>query len=188
MSYLVKNFLPSGATMSSDEIAEGAKLDVNSQPITDFIALLKRKGIVLDPTMNVFEDKYGKHDGQEREYYENMMRLLKRLYDAGAALVIGTDAPRSPGLSLHHEMEIWVRAGVPPAKVLQIATIGAARVMKVDGETGAIRAGKKADFVLTEGDPTQTISDVRRCWIVVKNGVVYHSADLYKTVSITPTN
>ena len=58
--------------------------------------------------------------------------------------------------------------------------------MKVDGETGSIRVGKKADLVLVDGDPTVNVEDVRRCEIVIKGGVVYHSSDLYRAASITP--
>jgi imidazolonepropionase-like amidohydrolase len=83
-------------------------------------------------------------------------------------------------------MELWVSAGIPAAKVLQIATSGAARVMKVDGETGSIRVGKQADLVLVDGDPTRSIRDARKCQIVVKGGMVYRSADLYQAASIKP--
>ena len=188
MNYVFRNFSPSGDRMAAEEAEEGARLDVNSQPVTDFINLLKQKGIVLDPTMNVFENKYGRRGGASQKYYEAMTHMLKRLFDTGVPLVIGTDAPKLPGLSLHHEMEIWVSAGIPAPKVLQIATIGAARVMKVDRETGSVRAGKKADFVLVDGDPTQNISDVHKCRVVLKNGVVYHSADVYQAASTNPIN
>jgi imidazolonepropionase-like amidohydrolase len=78
-------------------------------------------------------------------------------------------------------MEIWVSAGIPEKKVLQFATIGAARIMKVDRE-------KKADLVLVDGDPARNITDIRKCRIVVKGGVVYQSADLYQAASIKPSN
>jgi len=109
--------------------------------------------------------------------------MLKCLYDEGIPLVVGTDGPQSPEVSLHREMEIWANAGIPAQKVLQFATIGATRVMKVDRETGSIRVGKKADLILVDGDPTQNIGDARKCRIVVKDGVVYRSADLYKAAS-----
>ena len=109
MNYLFKNLFPSGATTTGQEAEEGARIDVDSASVTAWIKMLKQKGIAVDPTMNVFEDKYGKHDGPPQRYYRNMLRMLKRLYDDGVPLVIGTDGPRSPGASLHREMEIWVR-------------------------------------------------------------------------------
>ncbi|MFL6257413.1 MAG: amidohydrolase family protein, partial [Pyrinomonadaceae bacterium] len=48
------------------------------------------------------------------------------------------------------------------------ATMGAARVMKRDGELGSIAPGKLADLILVEGDPARRISDIRRVTLVVK--------------------
>jgi imidazolonepropionase-like amidohydrolase len=178
MEYLMKTFCVSGAARTGLEAEEGARLDVDSKPVSRWIGLLKQKGIVIDPTMNVFEDKYGKAGDTPRMYYRAMLRMLRRLYDEGVLLVVGSDGPRAPGASLHREMEIWVQAGIPAAKVLQAATIGAARVMHVDAETGSIRVGKKADLVLIDGNPTQDIGDVRKCRIVIRGGTGYKRADL----------
>ena len=35
---------------------------------------------------------------------------------------------------LHRELELWVKAGIAPEKILQIATLGAAKVAKADGD------------------------------------------------------
>jgi imidazolonepropionase-like amidohydrolase len=186
MAYLLRNLSASGATTTALEAEEGARLDIESASVSRWIKVLKEKGTVIDPTINVYEEKFGTHGGASQMYYQTMLRMLKRLDSEGVSLVVGTDAPRSPGVSLHREMEIWVRAGVPAPRVLQITTIGAARVMKVDRETGSIRVDKKADLVLVDGDPTRNIADVRKCRIVIKGGTVYKSADLYQAASIAP--
>jgi imidazolonepropionase-like amidohydrolase len=160
-------------------------LDVDSAPVTRWINLLKQKNIVVDPTLNVYEGKFGQRGGTSRLYYEVMLRMLKRLYDEGVTLVVGSDGPQSPGASLEREIEIWVSAGIPASKVLQAATIGAARVMKVDGQIGSISVGKKADLVLIDGDPTRNIADLRKCRIVIKRGTVYNSPDIQRTISTT---
>jgi imidazolonepropionase-like amidohydrolase len=87
---------------------------------------------------------------------------------------------------LHRELELEVEAGIPPAKALQIATFNAARLLKQDKDLGSIVSGKRADLVLVEGNPAENISDVRRCRLVMKNGVEYKSADLYSSVGIKP--
>ena len=71
-------------------------------------------------------------------------------------------------------------ASRPPLEVLPIATLEAARLAKADADLGSIEPGKKADLVLVAGNPTANITDVRRCTIVVKNGVVYWSDQLYE--------
>jgi imidazolonepropionase-like amidohydrolase len=83
-------------------------------------------------------------------------------------------------------LELWVKAGIPPSKVLQIATLGAAKVAKADRDLGSIEPGKKADVVLVSGNPTVNISDIRRCTLVIKNGVEYRSAQLYEALGIKP--
>jgi imidazolonepropionase-like amidohydrolase len=166
MNLLIETFL--GPGVSGDAAArEGGNLDLNSESVSRFVDLLKRMQVVIDPAMNAFEAKYAGHRDTEK-CYGAMTRMLKLLYHADVSLVIGTDAPRSPGVSLHREMEIWVEAGVPAPNLLQMTTIGAARVMSVDRKTGSIRIGKKADLVLIDGDPIQRISDIRKRRILLK--------------------
>jgi imidazolonepropionase-like amidohydrolase len=87
---------------------------------------------------------------------------------------------------LHRELELEVKAGIPPAKALQIATFNAARLLKKENDLGSIAAGKLADFVLVEGNPAEHISDIRRCRLVAKNGVLYKSAEVYRAISVKP--
>jgi imidazolonepropionase-like amidohydrolase len=89
---------------------------------------------------------------------------------------------------LHRELELEVRAGIPPEKALQIATWNAARLLKQDGELGSIAPGKRADFLLVEGNPAANISDIRRCRLVMKNGVLFQSAEAYKAVGVQPAD
>lgn len=63
---------------------------------------------------------------------------------------------------------------------------GAARIAKVDSQLGSLTAGRLADMVLVEGDPTQRISDIRRPTAVLKDGVICYPAELYLEMGITP--
>ena len=66
------------------------------------------------------------------------------------------------GLVLPRELELYVQAGIPADRsVMRAATIGAARVMKMDKTTGSITPGKDADVVLLDGDPLKDVGDVR---------------------------
>jgi imidazolonepropionase-like amidohydrolase len=126
------------------------------------------------------------NDQLYRDSYDAMLRMTKRMYDAGISILAGTDA--TAGIMLHRELELEVRAGIPPAKALQIATFNAARVLKQENELGSIVAGKRADFVLVEGNPVEHISDVRRCRLVMKNGTLYNSSEVYAAVGIKPAD
>ena len=114
----------------------------------------------------------------------NYRRMLKRLYDAGVTLVPGTD--NVPGLSLHGELEIYERAGIPASQVLQIATIVPARVMKDDTDYGSIARGKIADLAIVGGKPYEHITDLRRTERVVRGGRVYESNALYLAAGLNP--
>jgi imidazolonepropionase-like amidohydrolase len=116
--------------------------------------------------------------------YAAMLRMTKRMYDAGIPIYAGTDA--TAGIMLHRELELEVRAGIPSLKALQIATFNAAKLLKQDSELGSIRPGKRADLLLVDGNPGETISDIRRCRLVMKNGVLYDSSKLYQAVGIQP--
>ena len=89
----------------------------------------------------------------------NYRRMLKRLYDAGVTLVPGTD--NVPGLSLHGELEVYERAGIPAPAVLQIATIVPARVMKDDKDYGSIAVGKdRGSRDRERASPAEHITDL----------------------------
>ncbi|HSY90867.1 MAG TPA: amidohydrolase family protein [Candidatus Binatus sp.] len=124
------------------------------------------------------------NDQLYKDSYRAMLAMTKRMYDAGVPILAGTDG--TAGIMLHRELELEVQAGIPPARSLQIATLNAARLLKQDKELGSIASGKRADFVLVEGNPAQRISDIRRCRLVMKNGTLYSSADLYSAVGIQP--
>jgi imidazolonepropionase-like amidohydrolase len=119
-----------------------------------------------------------------RDSYRACLVLVRRLYEEGIPIVAGTDS--SPGAGLHRELELYVEAGIPAPEVLRIATLGAARVMKRDGELGSVAPGKLADLILVKGDPTKKISDIRRATVVMKDGVIFKPAELYREIGVKP--
>jgi len=123
-------------------------------------------------------------DRRYRDSFQAMLKMLKMLHDAGLTIVAGTDD--LPGFTLHRELENYVAAGIPAPRVLQMATIDPARVMKRDKVSGSIAAGKNADVILVDGDPTVRISDIRRVATVIKDGVVYDAGALYATLGVKP--
>jgi imidazolonepropionase-like amidohydrolase len=125
-------------------------------------------------------------DQRYRDSFEHMLAVTKALYDAGIPIVAGTDY--YAGIALHRELELYEKAGIPAAKVLQLATLGAARVVKRDAEIGSIAAGKLADVILVDGNPAQHVSDVRRVKTVVKDGIVFQVADLDHAIGVVPVH
>jgi len=123
-------------------------------------------------------------DQRYRDSFNQMLKMEKALYDSGIRIVAGTDA--LAGFTLQRELELYVQAGIPAPKVLQLDTLGAARIMKRDSELGSIAPGKLADMILIDGDPTTNISDIRHVVTTVKGGLVYQNADLYRALGVKP--
>ena len=63
-----------------------------------------------------------------------------------------------------------VKAGIPPAAVLRIATLGAAEYLGRQLELGTVAPGKLADLVLLDANPIQTIAATRKISLVIANG------------------
>ena len=120
----------------------------------------------------------------EARFHERMktnLEVVGALYRAGVPIVPGSDTGLL-GYGLDRELELYVQAGMTPMAAIQSATIVPARVMKLDGESGSIEVGKRADLLLVEGDPLENISDLRRVVSVVSDGRMYDSKKLGRSV------
>ena len=115
---------------------------------------------------------------------ETRLALLKLLDDEGIRLVPGTDAANGDmvGFGLQRELELYVKAGIPPAKVLGLATYGSAANARLQDRRGLIAAGYDADLILIDGDPSQQISDVTKVDLIVKNGAVFDPSRIYRAL------
>ncbi len=125
--------------------------------------------------------------GMDETYKKSFTKMLDfagLLYRSGLSIEDGTD--NMAGFALHRELELDVQAGIPPAQVLQDATLNAAKIMSMDKELGSITAGKLADLTLVDGDPTKNISDIRKTTVVVKDGVLYYPNELYTELGVIP--
>jgi cytosine/adenosine deaminase-related metal-dependent hydrolase len=127
-------------------------------------------------------DATKKNIAKWRASYAKMLEFSGRLYQAGIPLVAGTD--EIPGFTLHRELELYVKAGIPPAEVLKIATVNGAKYTGTLADRGTVERGKLADLILIDGDPTASISDIRKISLVMKGGTVYYPAEVYEAVGI----
>jgi hypothetical protein len=121
---------------------------------------------------------FGSEDQKERyrSSFYNMLNMLKLLHSKGITLLAGTDGGQA--IRLHHELELYVKSGIPANEVLRIATYNAAKSSGLGNTYGDIEVGKAADFILIDGNPTKNISDVRRVEWVIKNHKLYKPKEL----------
>lgn len=86
---------------------------------------------------------------------------------AGVAIAFATDAAGSDGLTrnLPYHAAHSVAFGLPRDRALRAVTLGPAEILGVDALTGSLDAGKRADLLVTDGDPLQYLTRIERMWI-----------------------
>ncbi|MGH8026684.1 MAG: amidohydrolase family protein [Pseudoxanthomonas sp.] len=116
--------------------------------------------------------------------FDKLVEFVGRLYKAGVPLVAGTD--EISGFTLQRELELYVKAGITPAQVLQIATRNGAKYTRTTEDRGSVTVGKRADLILVDGDPTQNIADIRKVALVIKQGKAYYPSEIDEALGIKP--
>ncbi len=106
---------------------------------------------------------------------------------AGGLLVAGTDPTGGGGViagfSNQRTVELLVDAGFTPLEALRICTLNGATYLGLADRIGTLAVGKQADLVVINGDPSTTVSDIRRMELVFKQGIAYDPAKLIASVS-----
>ena len=99
-------------------------------------------------------------------------------------ILFGTDTPSAPtyanppGLNAWLEMQRLVDAGETPAQIFKSATLTNAQALKLDRDIGTVQVGKRANLLLLQQDPTQTIDAYAGIAKVILNGRVLDSSEL----------
>ncbi len=107
--------------------------------------------------------------------YAHARSTVSAFHQAGMTILAGTDAnaaPASPaqiqhGEALHEELRLLVEAGLTPVEALRAATVIPAEFFGFT-DRGVIEAGRRADLLLVDGDPTQDIAAtraIRSVWV-----------------------
>jgi hypothetical protein len=110
-----------------------------------------------------------------------VQEFLSRFVKAGGKVYSGTDtaAANTPGLSIHHEMELLVDAGLTPLQAIMSSTIWSAEILHLDKDLGTVEAGKLADLLVLDANPLDDIRNTKRISRVIQNGELadtsYHS-------------
>jgi imidazolonepropionase-like amidohydrolase len=102
---------------------------------------------------------------------------LRRALAAGVPIAAGSDMYIDMGWpqgeAAKHDLLAYGEAGMPPAQVLQAATVNAARLLGLENRIGVLKAGAAADVIAVEGDPGADLRALERVRFVMKAGTVY---------------
>jgi imidazolonepropionase-like amidohydrolase len=147
--------------------------------------------VLLPELKQQFEQGYQRTAQNQQSVYTTLfpkaLALERAFARAGGTLVAGTDPTGGggviPGYSNQRQLELLVEAGFTPLEAIRIGTLNGATYLGRGARVGSIAAGKQADLVVIDGDPSTTIADVRKVETVFKQGVGFDPAKLIASVS-----
>ncbi len=150
--------------------------EIKSNPYWQYIPSSKRNGSV---------ERYGvTFEDYTLEYQQQGMKvrrqIVKALHDAGAGLLLGTDAGANTvvaGFSIHEELVAMVEAGLTPYQALATGTTSISLYLKTP-DVGHISRGAKADMLLLNANPLDDIDNTKKIAGVMKDGRWYPKSDL----------
>ncbi len=147
---------------------------------------------VLLPELKAqFEQSHARVEQNQQSLYKTLlpkgMALERAFAKAGGMLIAGTDPTGSggviPGYSNQRQVELLVEEGFTPLEAISISTLNGAKYLGRDARVGTIAAGKQADLVVVNGDPSKTIADIRNVETVFRMGIGFDPAKLIASVS-----
>jgi len=158
-----------------DSIEHGSFID------DEAIRLMKEKGTYLVPTLYLadwFLENY-----QRMRVPEFMVEKAKvvmpaarqniaRAFKAGVKVAFGTDAAVYPHGLNGREFAVMVKLGLTPMQSIQAATVNAADLLGWSDRVGSIEAGRFADIIAVNGDPTVNVTVLEHITFVMKGGQV----------------
>jgi imidazolonepropionase-like amidohydrolase len=111
---------------------------------------------------------------KKKAAFERALRNVKRLYDAGVRIALGSDSGAQPvraqGFSEHLELQEMVNAGLTPLQAIGCATKNSAELLGLLTTQGTLEPGKKANFIILDANPAEDIRHTRQIRAVWRNG------------------
>jgi hypothetical protein len=110
-------------------------------------------------------------------------RTFRLAQEAGVPILASTDASfANPyifhGFSLLDELDIYVAAGLSPREALFTATVAPLRFFGLPDQDGTIAPGRRADLVLLDANPLESLAPLRRPRAVIAGGRLLDRAAL----------
>ena len=157
------------------------------QALTKKMVLTDEEKRLADPQILAALDQVPRIDPRiaARSISNQAVQNLGKLWAAGVTIALGTDAGNIGtlhGPSVFREAHLEAEAGLTPLQVLRTATTNGAKVLGLEAELGDVAAGKLADLVVLDADPTASVDNLSKASTVIRGGRVFHPADLMSSI------
>ena len=188
LEWIVGNTSASGRKVAAHaSTPEGMKRAINAGISTiehgdggteEVFKLMKEKNVALCPTLaagDAIQQYRGWKKGVDAEPASiiNKKKSFQLALKAGVKICMGGDV----GVFAHgdnaREMELMVEYGMKPIDVLRSATSVNAAVFGYGDKIGRIKKDLLADLIAVEGDPSVDIKNIRKVFLIIKDGVIY---------------
>jgi len=119
-----------------------------------------------------------------------IIECARRALREGIPVGLGTDTgcPYVTHYDMWRELQYFSTfCGVSETFALYSATLGNAKIAGIDKETGSIEPGKAADFLITAGNPVESLRALRKPRMIVARGVQIKDPAIRKNVEIEQT-
>ena len=142
---------------------------------------MAQKGLYYDPTFSRYtipamDDNDAKSTGGKYRIIPIFEKAVSMaVATKGLKIIIGSGVDSDPyphGIQgLEYE---WLvkRAGMAPARAIQIGTLGNSEMLGWQDRIGSIEKGKFADLIAVSGDPLADITELERVRFVMKGGKI----------------
>jgi len=151
----------------------------------DTLALMKKKGTVLVPTLLASEwlstgENSTKFPAPIRvkikQATQARSQMFKEALKVGVIIGFGTDSAVSPHGINAREFSLMTGLGMAPAAALRAAMSVDAELLGIDKQTGTLEAGKLGDVIAVPGNPLVDIKQTEKVVFVMRAGRVYKHA------------
>jgi imidazolonepropionase-like amidohydrolase len=105
----------------------------------------------------------------------NSYKSMKKAYQAGVKMVMGTDSGIAPHGQNLRELGFLCDIGMNPMEAIQAGTKKAAELLRLEDKIGTLEKGKVADVVISKTDPLNDIKSLgnpENIVLVMKEGQV----------------
>jgi imidazolonepropionase-like amidohydrolase len=182
MTNLMKTLIQRGTTITTTPAVFA--------PSTNYEMVLGGGEQALHP--DILKDlkmRYDRNIGKDSsavKLFQKELYWIKKFYDMGGKLVVGTD-PTGAGRTIAGHSNLWsleilVKAGFTLPQAVMLCTLKGAEYLKRDQDVGSIEKGKAADFILVDGDLTNDVTNIRKIQWTFKDGIGYDSKTIFESV------